>query len=752
LKKKKWVSSLVVASVLFGSANSINVHAASEKGGQVISSASLTNLEKEATITQEKALELAKKAVKIPSGYQQQEIRFDYNYYTGQQLWMISWNKQSRPYGSINVSVDAETGEIISIDMYNNDNAPATPLKISYEKAVESAKKYIESLYPGKLKEMQIDSNMKEYNKTYQNGTYMVRFYQLVNGIPFYENNISVQVDGNEKIRGFNYLWNNSFKFANTEGIMTEEKARQLFTSNIGLELYYQYASYSNSFSKQAQLVYAPKQVANNSYINIVPPLYDAKTGDLLGVDGKAANQEPGITLPTGPVLDKPVEQPTPTKELTKNEALKAVTDKLSIPEHYVVENVNYQDDYGSNGRKVWVFNWRNGDGSGPSEYIMAMVDAKTGELVRYYNDNNRYYSNQENSSDFEVKVDMKQALQIAIDFVKGSAATKGDRLYATMPQEIKDGKWKKARTYTIYFSRKENGLTVLGQGVSVNISAETGAITSYSLDWNNLTFPSKDQVISAEKAKEIYVKNTPTTFYHFLIPNGDQRGTETTLVYGKNSNFEIPKYLDAIDGKWRNFETGKEIGSDTVATDIKGHKAEKQLQSMIDLNIFDVVNGKVQPDKVVTKAEAITFIMRALGERSVWINPSLNPPFTDVKMEDEFYPYLQRAIERDIIKVDSKTFKPIKSITREEIAVLLVRSLGYEKLASYPGLFSVKYKDQTKIKEKGSVGLISGLGIFSSADKNGNFLPAKTMTRADLAIVLSKFLEIQPEIRSETY
>ncbi|WML46136.1 hypothetical protein [Neobacillus sp. PS3-40] len=83
-----------------------------------------------------------------------------------------------------------------------------------------------------------------------------------------------------------------------------------------------------------------------------------------------------------------------------------------------------------------------------------------------------------------------------------------------------------------------------------MNISAKTGAITSYNLDWNNLIFPGKDKVISAVKAKELYLKGTPTAFYHYLVPNEDQRGKETILVYGKRNDFEVSKYLDAVDGK----------------------------------------------------------------------------------------------------------------------------------------------------------------------------------------------------------
>lgn len=78
--------------------------------------------------------------------------------------------------------------------------------------------------------------------------------------------------------------------------------------------------------------------------------------------------------------------------------------------------------------------------------------------------------------------------------------------------------------------------------------------------------------------------------------------------------------------------------------------------------------------------------------------------------------------------------------MNREELAQLLVRALGYDKLANYSDLFNLQVKDATEVKLKGQVAIILALGILTTNE--GNFTPAQDVSRAQAATAFYRYLQ----------
>ncbi len=88
---------------------------------------------------------------------------------------------------------------------------------------------------------------------------------------------------------------------------------------------------------------------------------------------------------------------------------------------------------------------------------------------------------------------------------------------------------------------------------------------------------------------------------------------------------------------------------------------------------------GEAKPFDPVTRAEAVTMVMRFLG-----IAPIVNyeMPFADVNRTDWFYGYVAATHQMGIVMGDSEnTFSPSRNVTREEITVMVVRALQYAGL-----------------------------------------------------------------------
>ncbi|NLB82457.1 MAG: S-layer homology domain-containing protein [Clostridiaceae bacterium] len=85
-------------------------------------------------------------------------------------------------------------------------------------------------------------------------------------------------------------------------------------------------------------------------------------------------------------------------------------------------------------------------------------------------------------------------------------------------------------------------------------------------------------------------------------------------------------------------------------------------------------------------------------------------------------------------------SFKPEQGITREEIAVTLVRALGLEQRLESE--FEENFEDNTDIADwsKKSVYLLTQMGIFTGYD-DGLFRPRDIITREELAVVIARAL-----------
>jgi len=91
-------------------------------------------------------------------------------------------------------------------------------------------------------------------------------------------------------------------------------------------------------------------------------------------------------------------------------------------------------------------------------------------------------------------------------------------------------------------------------------------------------------------------------------------------------------------------------------------------------------------PDKVVTRAEAVTFLWRAAGEPEPTVTVN---PFADVTEEDFFYQAVLWAVEKNITNgVDASHFDPYGTANRAQIVTFLWRAKG-EPAANAENVFT---------------------------------------------------------------
>ena len=143
---------------------------------------------------------------------------------------------------------------------------------------------------------------------------------------------------------------------------------------------------------------------------------------------------------------------------------------------------------------------------------------------------------------------------------------------------------------------------------------------------------------------------------------------------------------------------------------------------------------GRFAPNRAITRAEFVTILGRKAG-----IAPSgASTAFKDVKGNAYYAPYVAWAASAGMIQgTGGGKFEPNRTITREEMAVILDKFLSHEKKA-YSSAAKGQFHDGTKISSwaKDSVDKMTRQGLLSGMG-NGNFAPKESFSRAQAAQVL---------------
>ena len=177
--------------------------------------------------------------------------------------------------------------------------------------------------------------------------------------------------------------------------------------------------------------------------------------------------------------------------------------------------------------------------------------------------------------------------------------------------------------------------------------------------------------------------------------------------------------------------------------TDIHNHWAADNILFAASRGLLSGTSDTTfSPNTGMTRGMFVTALGRLAG-----INPDSykTGKFTDVKADAYYAPYVNWAAQNDIVEgVTATTFAPDTNINREQMAVIMAnyaKKLGYDLPKT---LQAVTFSDNAQISSwaKNAVRTMQQAGILSG--KNGNkFDPKGTATRAEVATVLRRFVEI---------
>lgn len=144
--------------------------------------------------------------------------------------------------------------------------------------------------------------------------------------------------------------------------------------------------------------------------------------------------------------------------------------------------------------------------------------------------------------------------------------------------------------------------------------------------------------------------------------------------------------------------------------------------------------DGTFRPDGRITRAEFVSILSRALKLAS---HSPTTPTFTDVTPVDWCYGSVETAIYAGIVKGLGSTFAPGDPITREQMAVMIVKAANIKATAAV-----IPFTDSAQVSAwaKDALAAVAKQGIMKGYP-GGAFDPQGKATRAETAAVIAKIL-----------
>ncbi|GIO61457.1 S-layer homology domain-containing protein [Paenibacillus cineris] len=185
-------------------------------------------------------------------------------------------------------------------------------------------------------------------------------------------------------------------------------------------------------------------------------------------------------------------------------------------------------------------------------------------------------------------------------------------------------------------------------------------------------------------------------------------------------------------------------VESKPTFTDIQGHWAQTDIEKLAGKLIVQGIRpGTFAPDYEVTRAQFTAMLVRAFG-----LNYALGGlPFSDVADDAWYAGSVHAALQAGLINgYDNQNFKPAAPISREQMAAMIARAIGYAGQLPQPDEFASGIQGYTDLGDlagwaKEPVSQLLKMNVLRG-NPGTSFRPEAGATRAECAVVLKRMLE----------
>jgi len=168
-----------------------------------------------------------------------------------------------------------------------------------------------------------------------------------------------------------------------------------------------------------------------------------------------------------------------------------------------------------------------------------------------------------------------------------------------------------------------------------------------------------------------------------------------------------------------------------------ESHWAAESVRRCAELGFFRGETATVfGMGKSINRAAFVVVLSRFFG----WEVPAVKESsYTDVPADAWYAGAVEAALQNGAITKQTDTFRPADPLSREELAVILIRALGYTSLAGLAQDLPSTFEDVTT--NPGYIALSKELGLVTGTTA-ASFAPDRAATRETVAVILMRLYD----------
>ena len=611
------------------------------------------------------------------------------------------------------------------------------PAKYSKDEAQKVSDKFLEKFAKGEEYEL-VPNAFNYYSSTIitQPIQYYFTYVKKQAGVPISDQSINIGVLGDGTVTSYYKTQNEKgpFTYDDPSTKQSESVIAKRLEDALKAQLSYRVDTDYTTGTNSVKLVYQPNSLVTSGV--------HALTGDWLTTEGlaKESSDEAFTPIVTEAL---PAKQPNITTE-----QVQALAEKLLATSQkgvtLTIESV--EETTLETGKAVYnvqyMYQYRNG-GSG----TVLTIDKETGEIIQYHDIRNTL-EGQEDDSTTKGELTRQQALDKAIAHVKEWLPSYANQY--SLPVDV--GSYQDYNdSYYFTFPRIVNGLTVVGDYISVDVDAKTGALVGlYVNAYDNIDWPAATDILTQTEATKLLKDQLKVKLNYVNHPKVENE-QHYSLAYQALFKEGTSSVIDAKTGEW--LDAYGKASSDKPT--IEHPTAAEELNYLIYAGSLEV-DKNFNPDAAVTKEDALKVLLKSLTY--MYYNPRYNDyemadqSFTDITPDDALYPFVSQGLKMGMLDASKGTFNAKATLSNQELAKWVISTLKLNQAAQFSDIYNLNYGDATQVDKelRGYVALAYAMGLLEA--NNNQLNPKNEVTYAQLAQVTIRLAHKMSEYQINNY
>lgn len=692
------------------------------------------------------AISEVKKRIDIPK----ELTKFDYETETSYETtyYKLMWysekeNSYGDTYTDKSITVEYFNGFISAYRYYDkNQDRSSKPAfaKLTPEEQEKLARKHLKALNPDLKGNMVIERNTDELS-LYDRTVYY-SLWRKENGIYLSGNRGNMEIDRDTgKLLSFELTWWNDAECPDASNILSEEEVTDIYASRKPLGVRYSLFTDSKYNSKKGEWVYTNfilpvyyPTVDGENMIDAITGNYtsyyddrekysytDAYNWEYSDYEDDAICAGEGVDSGGECIEDySEAELEAIDKEnkyISAEQALKIIKDNkyIKFNKELVQSSTylgSYTDDKGKEKvSKVFSYEFSTDDETKDSIYLSVAMDAFDGHIIGF---NKSYYYGDKSPNKNVKPVSKSSAVAVA---EKAAECFIGDKAKEYREDSVWNDNSKEV-SKRIYFTRYVNNIPTDFDDMKITVDSR-GEVLSFSHTYHDMKFPEAKLVTEEQAYEKLFENMKPELYYHGFTDL--KLKSHVYLTY----EFESSYYINALTGErisydgtpyYLNYVEIPAAKEAKLYTDIKGHKYEKEIETLWNYGVRITDNQKLDPDGAITIGEFIELI------ESVILDEKLNYYLNNPKLKEK--------------------------LTYKELAKLYVYiyAEGCYEAGGIEGIFASPYKDvPTSDPYCGYIAIAKSKGLISDGTSFGK---DKTISRAESLKIVYDHIAAEKEMK----